>query len=635
SEYEQAKLLDPQDPTPWFYDAIHKQTTNRPVEALHDLQKAIDLNDNRAVYRSKLLLDQDLAARSAALGRIYGDLGFEQLGLVEGWKSVNTDPADYSGHRLLADSYATRPLHDIARVSELLQAQLLQPINVTPVQPQLAERNLFALEGAGPAASSFNEFSPLFMRDGFALQASGVVGSNSTYGDEVVHSGLWRNLSYSVGQYHYETDGFRENNDVRVDLASGFIQASLTPRLSIQAELRHREFERGDIDLIADGSFLSDLRLRTISDTFRAGVRYSPNQRSDFIASFIHLDGDNFSQQPSAGNPGTLNNVSGNQGEIQHLFRSNYFSGVTGFGLAQSGFSPADAPDNDTSSSHVNGYLYTYTHYPRDIDWTVGVSVDSLDTSGLSPIEQPNPKAGMIWRAMSDTTLRMAVFRTLKRSLITNQTIEPTQVAGFNQFFDDYALTDAWLYGIAADQKFGPRLFGGLEFIARDLTRPVRPDKETDWNERSYRAYLDSTLTSRLAATVSFHLEEFDGDQITPDLTPLSTTTYLGKAGLRFFDPSGFFSHVEAVYANQWAEWPDVFATSSPIDNEFVLVNAGIGIRLPRRLGIVQLDIRNVFDERFDFQSSGPRSPGFSGAEGQTPPFIPERTLFAHVTLSF
>ncbi|MGH8569699.1 MAG: tetratricopeptide repeat protein, partial [Gammaproteobacteria bacterium] len=106
TEFEQAKLLDPKDPTPWFYDAIQKQTTNRPVEALHDLQKAIDLNDNRAVYRSRLLLDQDLAARSAALGRIYRDLGFEQRALVEGWKSVSTDPGDYSGHRLLADSYS-------------------------------------------------------------------------------------------------------------------------------------------------------------------------------------------------------------------------------------------------------------------------------------------------------------------------------------------------------------------------------------------------------------------------------------------------------------------------------------------------------------------------------------------------
>ena len=53
-EYAIAKQLDPNDPTPYFYDAIAKQTTNRPVEALHDLEKAIELNDNRAVYRSKL-----------------------------------------------------------------------------------------------------------------------------------------------------------------------------------------------------------------------------------------------------------------------------------------------------------------------------------------------------------------------------------------------------------------------------------------------------------------------------------------------------------------------------------------------------------------------------------------------------
>ena len=74
-EYAIAKSLDPNDPTPWFYDAIAKQTTNRPVEALHNFQKAKELNDNRAVYRSRLLLDSDEAARSAATARIYSDLG--------------------------------------------------------------------------------------------------------------------------------------------------------------------------------------------------------------------------------------------------------------------------------------------------------------------------------------------------------------------------------------------------------------------------------------------------------------------------------------------------------------------------------------------------------------------------------
>ncbi len=145
-EYAIAKELDPKDPTPWFYDAIAKQTTNRPVEALHDIQKAIELNDNRAVYRSSLQLDSDLAARSASLGRIYSDLGFQQLALVEGWKSVNTDPTNFSAHRFLADSYSVLPRHEIARVSELLQSQLLQPLNMTPIQPRLAESDLLLIE---------------------------------------------------------------------------------------------------------------------------------------------------------------------------------------------------------------------------------------------------------------------------------------------------------------------------------------------------------------------------------------------------------------------------------------------------------------------------------------------------------
>src|SRR5918992_703585 len=127
-ELATAKELDPRDPTPFFYDAIRKQTVNRPVEALQDLQKSIELNDNRAVYRSRLLLDDDLATRSASLSRIYRDLGFQQQALVEGWESLSQDPTDYTAHRLLSDSYSVLPRHEIARVSELLQSQLLQPI---------------------------------------------------------------------------------------------------------------------------------------------------------------------------------------------------------------------------------------------------------------------------------------------------------------------------------------------------------------------------------------------------------------------------------------------------------------------------------------------------------------------------
>jgi tetratricopeptide (TPR) repeat protein len=207
AQYETAQKLDPLDPTPWFYDAIRKQTINRPVEALQDFEKAIDLNDNRAVYRSGFLLDQDLAARSSSLGRLYRDLGFEQLAPVEGWKSLDADPSDYSGHRLLADTYSALPLHEVARVSELLQAQLLAPISLTPVPAHLAETDLFILERAGPNAAGFNEFNPLFNRNRLALEASGALGQESILGDEVTVSGVWNRLSFSAGQFHYDSDG--------------------------------------------------------------------------------------------------------------------------------------------------------------------------------------------------------------------------------------------------------------------------------------------------------------------------------------------------------------------------------------------------------------------------------------------
>ena len=97
------------------------------------------------------------------------------------------------------------------------------------------------------------------------------------------------------------------------------------------------------------------------------------------------------------------------------------------------------------------------------------MSGDSLDVGDK---DQFNPKFGITWNPFPATTVRAAVFRVLKRTLITDQTLEPTQVAGFNQFFDDVNGTEAWRYGGAIDQKFTKDIFGGVEFSKRDLKVP-------------------------------------------------------------------------------------------------------------------------------------------------------------------
>jgi Flp pilus assembly protein TadD len=121
-QFDLAKLRDPKDPTPYFYEAIKKQTENRPVEALEELQKSTALNDNRAVYRSKQLLDQDKAIRGTSVARIFNTLGLEKRALVEASKSLSLEPADASSHRFLSDAYVNIPRQGIAHVSELTSA---------------------------------------------------------------------------------------------------------------------------------------------------------------------------------------------------------------------------------------------------------------------------------------------------------------------------------------------------------------------------------------------------------------------------------------------------------------------------------------------------------------------------------
>ena len=644
-QFDLARQLDPNDPTPYFYDAIRKQTINQPVEALHDLQRSIELNDNRAVYRSRLSLDEDLAARSASLGRIYRDLGFEQVALVEGWRSVNADPSDFSGHRFLADTYSVLPRHEVARVSELLQSQLLQPVNITPLQPQLAESNLFILSGAGSSQAAFNEFNPLFTRNRIALQANALVGQNDTVGNDFVFSGLQGRVSYSVGQFHHETDGFRENNDQNQDLYNAFLQASLGHKTSVQAEFRHSDTERGDLVLKFDrDNFDPTLRQAVKSNSVRLGLHHALAPHSDILVSYIYRSARIDSEQLPFGPSFPIKFETEEDGyiaEVQHLFRSDQFHVISGgghFSSLQKDSSLIFFPPpqlSETDIRHTNLYLYSLLNYPRNVIWTLGASGDFFEGI-LGDRDQFNPKLGMTWDLPSNTTVRAALFRTLKRTLQSSLTLEPTQVAGFNQFFDDTNSTQSWRWGVGIDQKFSQAVYGGVEFSRRELDVPFQssagPILQADYEENLLRSYLYWTLHPWLVARAEFQYERFERDprQVGTDgFTELNT--YRVPLGINFFHPSGLSARLQGTYVDQDGKFGDPRnAPVVPQDDQFGVVDLSVGYRLPKRWGLITLEIRNLFDKVFNFQD------GIEGATGPPDPQIsPERLIFARFTLAF
>jgi tetratricopeptide (TPR) repeat protein len=650
-EYSVAKQLDPNDPTPWFYDAIAKQTTNRPVEALRDLQKAIELNDNRAVYRSRLLLDSDLAARSASLARVYSDLGFQQLALVEGWRAVNTDPSNFSAHRFLADSYAALPRHEIARVSELLQSQLLQPINITPIQPRLAESNLFLVSAGGPGALSFNEFNPLFNRDQITVQASGLVGENDTYAGEGVLAGIYKRVSFSLGYFQFGTDGFRRNASQEDQIANAFVQVELSPQTSVQAEYRYRDTERGDLRLrfFPEDVFPNETN-KEERHTFRVGGRHAFSPSSILLASFIYSDADISVREEELAPPVTfLENKTPQtaySGEIQHLFRSRYFNLTTGAGYVQVDgdqdvtigfdFPPPDdvirSPRQSLDVDHFNLYAYSYLNLLKDVTFVLGASGDITD--GDSPdfkdTTQFNPKFGVIWNPLRATTLRAAAFRVLKRRLITNQTLEPTQVAGFNQFYDDPDATDAWRYGVAIDQRFTRDIFAGVEVSQRDLSVPFfdveDPEnpllRDEDWRERQARAYLFWTPHPWVALRLEYLFERFTTDGLTDQ--PKDLDTHRVPIGISFFHPSGLGAALRATYFNQDGTFVLNDESVRSGSDDFWTVDAAITYRLPKRYGFITVGVTNLFDEQFRFFDRDLNNPSIQ----------PTRTFFARITLA-
>src|SRR6185295_9373797 len=176
--------------------------------------------------------------------------------------------------------------------------------------------------------------------------------------------------------------------------------------------------------------------------------------------------------------------------EVQYLYRAPLFNLVTGVGYADVNsrldttvdlnIPPPDGPgefqsvdSTSTDVKHTNVYVYAYPKLGQNLIFTVGISADYLNGDSLSVKnkDQYNPKFGVEWNPWIDTTVRAAAFKVLKRTLVTGQTLEPTQVAGFNQFFDDVDASSAWRYGVGVDQKMRDLLLGA-EYSKRDIKSP-------------------------------------------------------------------------------------------------------------------------------------------------------------------
>lgn len=661
-QWDLAKQFDPNDPTPYFYTGVHKLFANDPIGAVDELEKSKELNDKRDIYRSETLLQSDAASRSSTLARAYDEVGYGQGVLLNGWDALRRDPTNSEGHRLLADKYADDPRYETARVSELMQSQLWQPLSAYPLQPQLAESNLAVVAGAGPQRPSFNEYHSLFIQDGVYGMANGYGGSDGIWGEDLVGSFLAGPVAMSLGQYHYESDGWRANSDQDQDVYNGFMQWQATPSTSLQLEGRKMEETSGDTGLTLLGPLDETLRKDISKESYRFGMKEALGNRDILLlsAAKLSLEDDQYLEPESDTELFVDSESDPETAELQYVHLAQQSHLVMGVGAYEDDLLVTNRgllfgeeflrQTFDQSSRHLNAYAYySATHWDRvtldaglaydqtrqDVDEVVEVFGFPEATSSATKNDKWSPKVGGSYRFSADWVMRAAAFRTYQRNLAYIQSIEPTQFVGFNQFYDDANMAEATNFAIALDGAFSARSNISFSYVTRDVDFPVNNLGVETWFEAEdnlagieYQLALADAVNGTLGY---FHNDyELEEGELTLINDPVALTTKRVPLGLHFFWGDYLRFDVQSAYYDQEAAlsvYDELVGEASlqrKRSNAWVS-DLALVAKFPGRHGDFRLGVDNVTGE--DVQ--------ILGSDIRTLMFYPARLAYAAVRFSF
>jgi outer membrane receptor protein involved in Fe transport len=515
-ELQLAKKLDPKDPTPWLYSALLNQERNRINDAIRDLEKSQAMNDNRSVYRSQLLLDQDQAVRSANLAAMYQDAGMDDVAVREASRAVNYDYANFSAHLFLANSYsgASDPnlinlRYETPAENEYLLANLLAPANAGMLSPVISQQ----------------EYSPLFERNRLGVVSSTEYLSRGAWTESGAQFGIYENLSYAVEGFYHTDNGQRVNNDVEQRQLSAELKYQVTLRDSVYFQVKQYEANGGDLaeyynQNMASTTYRFDEKQDPIM-SLGYHHEWSPGVHTLLLAA--RLD-DTFSFTNSTqgslfqvfpGDPPSWNSAQNvwarehyrnrldiYSGELQHIWEGPEHNTIIGTrvqyghfdtttlqtdplpaGIALA-FTNSTIAQQDITSlfKRISFYGYHQWQIFEPLQLIGGVTYDHIsypENFRNAPIsgdettsDQVSPKAGLIWTPLDGTTFRFAYTRSLGgASLDQSYQLEPAQVAGFIQSYRSLipesvvganAGAKFETYGFSLEQKFHTGTYLGI-----------------------------------------------------------------------------------------------------------------------------------------------------------------------------
>jgi Tfp pilus assembly protein PilF len=515
-ELNLAKKLDPNDPTAWLYSALLNQQNNEVNDAIRDLEKSEQLNDNRSVYRSQLLLDEDRAVRSANLAGVYGDAGMTDVSLREAGRAVSSDYANYSAHLFLANSYEqlrdpnwSNLRYETPATAEFWIANLLAPTSAGTLSPLVSQQS----------------YAKLFDQNRFGVVSDTTYLSRGAWLEEGAQFGTYDNVSYDFEAKYLSDPGQRANDDVEHRDLLLTVKDQFTSQDSVFFTVEQDQINNGDVnEYYNQANANSNYRF---SETQQPNLflgyhhEWGPGSHTLFFATkqtgYESASTSQAAQEIAYFNGQTYTSVytfvNGEQvrltpesysAELQQIWEQPDHTTIVGAryewgDVRHQNFEwntddslqalflfldPTDLLNQDFSVNffHFSGYGYHTWQMADPFALTAGLTYDCLHqpadvattpfSSQSKTTVQFSPKVGFIWTPAANTTVRAAYTCSLA-GLAGGQSLrlEPTEVAGFNQDFRSLAPESVAgdssgakfdTYDVALEQKFNTGTYLGL-----------------------------------------------------------------------------------------------------------------------------------------------------------------------------
>ena len=640
-EYIRAMELDPNDPTPYLYRSFMRVAENDLVGALNDISKARELSDARDVYRSKLLLDQDSAMRSASVGRVYQQLGFKERGRLEAITAISQDYQNSTAHRLLSQTQEDLFSADTI-ASEQRMANLFSPLSI----------NVVDSIGTGV---SLNEYSQLLEKDGWRTAVnSGFDSKSDQFRSGVLSAFKKENVVFGLSADGAGYNGVADDPRTTAGQVGASFQAQ--PTWADRFVVEGRGTFTGDTDQEQSTDIMNGTFNAAYLHKFSPGVTgllnstYDRsrlvNRQFDYVADIGVTSIDQgqqstfFEQFPFQDRSKRYETTVVNEAQvladtgIVHsilTFRNatsaldNYDNGVANLD-ADSGtsldFTSAGAPRLNSNSLSYLGAV----DVGGGLTMNVGAEYETLQwadrdeapfTDERSDDNLASPKAGFVYRPDERMTLRAGYGESLGKGTRTDLiSLEPTLIGGITQRYNDLPGTKSQNLGLGADFHPDEKTFFGSEWTRRwlDLSNVVSvynivdnldtgafytdvatADRYTTPVGQDFvSAYYYRVLNRRWVAGTDYRFvnQQTNGD----DESTLRDER--GTAFTRYFFSGGFFVQGSGTYRYQARSNVVTDNGSGPngSDNAF-LCGAGVGYRLPTRQGLISLDVQNIFGQ--------------------------------------